>query len=122
VTRLQPKDGAAFVNLCLAQRELKQLKDALANCEQGARLSPLDAISWFNLGRVRYELHDLYGARDALAKGVLLDPQDFDANLQYALMLIATGNTPGAVPYLQNAHNLRPKDEAVTRMLVQAKR
>jgi tetratricopeptide (TPR) repeat protein len=106
----------------LAQRELKQLKDALANCEQGARLSPLDAISWFNLGRVRYELHDLYGARDALAKGVLLDPQDFDANLQYALMLIATGNTPGAVPYLQNAHNLRPKDEAVTRMLVQAKR
>jgi rhomboid protease GluP len=122
VTRLLPKDGAAFVNLCLAQRELKQLKDALANCEQGTRLSPSDAISWFNLGRVRYELHDLNGARDALAKGVSLDPQDFDANLQYALMLIATGESSKAVPYLQKAHNLHPKDQNVARMLIAAQR
>jgi len=122
VTRLRPNDGAAFVNLCLAQRELNLLKEALANCEQGTRLSPGDAISWFNLGRVRYQLHNLTGARDALAKGVSLDPEDFDANLQYALMLIATGDTSKAVPFLQKAHNLHPKDEDVAGMLIQAQR
>ena len=39
-TRLRPKFGPAYVNLCVAQRELKLLDEALANCEQGARLSP----------------------------------------------------------------------------------
>ncbi len=39
-TRLRPKFGPAYVDLCVAQRELKQLDAALANCEQGARLAP----------------------------------------------------------------------------------
>ncbi len=71
------------MNLCVAQRELKLLDAALANCEQGARLTPTEAESWFNLGRVRYELHNVAGARDALAKAVSLKPEGFDENLQY---------------------------------------
>ena len=106
-----PSFGPAYVNLCVAQRELKLLTEALANCEQGAQLSPDEAESWFNLGRVRYELHDLAGARDALAKAVSLNPQGFDENLQYALMLISNGETAEAVPYLQKAHNLHPQDQ-----------
>jgi len=121
-TRVRPKFGPAYVNLCLAQLELKQLQMALANCERGAELAPADAESWFNLGRVRYELHDLSGARDALAKAVVINPQGFDENLQYALMLIANGESAKAVPYLQKAHNLHPQDEDVTRMLGEAQR
>jgi cytochrome c-type biogenesis protein CcmH/NrfG len=119
-TRLRPKFGPAYVNLCIAQSELKLLDVALANCEQGARFAPLDAESWFNLGRVRYELHNVAGARDALAKAVSLNPKGFDENLQYALMLISNGETGKAVPYLQKAHDLHPQDEDVTKLLMQA--
>jgi len=119
-TRLRPKFGPAYVNLCVAQRELKLVEAALANCEAGARLAPSDAESWFNLGRVRYELHNVAGARDALAKAVSLNPKGFDENLQYALMLISNGETGKAVPYLQKAHDLHPQDEDVTKLLMQA--
>jgi cytochrome c-type biogenesis protein CcmH/NrfG len=119
-TRLRPKFGPAYVNLCVAQRELKLLDQALASCEQGAQLSPGQAESWFNLGRVRYELHNSGGARDALAKAVSLNPEGFDENLQYALMLISTGETGKAILYLHKAHDLRPQDEDVARLLGQA--
>jgi tetratricopeptide (TPR) repeat protein len=118
--RLRPKFGPAYVNLCVAQRELKQLDAALDNCEQGTQLSPSDPVSWFNLGRVRYEFHNITGARDALAKAVSLNPKGFDENLQYALMLISNGETGKAVAYLQKAHDLHPQDENVTRLLMQA--
>jgi tetratricopeptide (TPR) repeat protein len=108
------------VNLCVAQRALKLLDAALANCEQGAQLDSSEAAAWFNLGRVRYELHNVAGARDALAKAVSLNPKGFDENLQYALMLISNGETGKAVPYLQKAHDLHPEDETVTKLLRQA--
>jgi membrane associated rhomboid family serine protease/Flp pilus assembly protein TadD len=119
-TRLRADFGPAYVNLCAAQLELKQTQEALANCEHGAQLSPNDAESWFNLGRARYANHNPTGARDALAKAVSLNPQGFDENLQYGLMLISTGEDAKAVPYLQKAHNLHPQDEDVTRLLLQA--
>jgi membrane associated rhomboid family serine protease/cytochrome c-type biogenesis protein CcmH/NrfG len=118
--RLLADFGPAYVNLCVAQLELKQPQEALANCEHGAQLSPNDAESWFNLGRARYAMHNLAGAKDALAKAVSLNPQGFDENLQYALTLISTGETAKAVPYLQKAHDLHPQDEDVTKLLVQA--
>jgi rhomboid protease GluP len=118
-TRLRPNFGPAYVNLCVAQRDMKQLNEALSNCEQGTRLSPNEPESWFNLGRIRYELHNLAGARDALAKAVSLNPEGFDENLQYALMLISNGETEKAVPYLHKAHDLHPKDAGVTRLLIQ---
>ncbi len=120
--RLRPKFGPAFVNLCVAQRELKMLPEALSNCEHGAELAPGDSESWFNLGRVRYDLRDLTGARDALAKAAALNPQGFDENLQYALMLIANNQLPDAIPYLRKAHNLRPQDDSLTRLLLRAER
>jgi membrane associated rhomboid family serine protease/cytochrome c-type biogenesis protein CcmH/NrfG len=120
VTRLRPKWGPAYLDLCVAQRELKLLNQALANCEQGAQLAPTEAESWFILGRVRYESHNLTGARDALAKAVSLNPKGFDENLQYALMLISTGETGKAVPYLQKAHDLHPQDADVARLLIQS--
>jgi predicted Zn-dependent protease len=117
-TKLRPTWGPSYVNLCLAQRELKMLNEALANCEQGVRFSPTDTESWFNLGRIRYELNDFPGARDALAKAVSLNPKGFDENLQYALMLITTGESAKALLYLQTAHNLRPSDEDVEKLLL----
>jgi rhomboid protease GluP len=120
-TQLLPTFGPAYTNLCVAQRELNLLPEALANCERGSNLSPQEAESWFNLGRVRYELHNLAGARDALAKAVSLNPDGFDENLQYALMLISNGETAQSVPYLQKAHNLHPLDETVTKLLIQAR-
>jgi rhomboid protease GluP len=119
--RLRPSFGPAYVNLCEAQRQLKQLQSALANCEKGAQLASGDAESWFNLGRVRYELNDMTGARDALAKAVALNPEGFDENLQYGLMLIASGEVTRALPYLQKAHDLRPQDADVTRLLMHAR-
>jgi membrane associated rhomboid family serine protease/Flp pilus assembly protein TadD len=119
-TRLRPQFGPAWVNLCVAQLELKLPQDALPNCEQGVKLSPNEAESWFNLGRVRYAIHDLTGARDALAKAVELNPQGFDENLQYALMLISTGETAKALPYLRKARDLHPQDEDVAKLLLQA--
>ena len=119
-TRLRPDFGPAFVNLCVAQLGLKQTQEALANCEHGAQLAPNDAESWFNLGRARYAMHNTAGARDALAKAVSLNPQGFDENLQYGLMLISNGESTKAVPFLQKAHNLHPQDEDVTRLVLQA--
>jgi len=120
--RLRPKFGPAYVDLCVAQRELKLLNEALANCEKGVQLSPTDVESWFNLGQIRYELNDLTGARDALAKAVSINPQGFDENLQYGLMLISTGEMGKADPYLQKAHDLRPQDADVAKLLKQAQR
>jgi cytochrome c-type biogenesis protein CcmH/NrfG len=97
------------------------MEQALVSCEQGAQLSPAEPESWFNLGRVRFALHNLSGARDALAKAVSLNPNGFDENLQYALMLISNGETAQAVPYLQKAHDLRPEDEEVRKLLLQAR-
>lgn len=121
-TQLRPKFGPAYVNLCVAQRELKLLNEALANCEQGTQLAPNEAESWFNLGRVRYDLHNVSGARDALAKAVSLNPEGFDENLQYALLLISNGETGKAVAYLDKAHKLHPQDGDVEKLLVQAQR
>jgi rhomboid protease GluP len=118
--QLRPSFGAAYVNLCLAQRELNQLTEALSNCERGAQLAPNDPESWFDLGRVRYAMNNLTGARDALAKAVSLNSGGFDENLQYGLILISTGDTAKAIPYLQKAHNLRPQDENVEKLLAQA--
>jgi len=118
--RMRPNFGPAYVNLCMAQREMKLLKEALGNCERGTQLLPNQPEPWFNLGRVRYELHNLSGARDALAKSVSLNPEGFDENLQYALMLIANGETKEALPYLHKAHDLHPQDEDLTRLLTQA--
>ena len=120
-TQLRPRFGPAHVELCLAQFELKRLPEALASCERGVQLSPTEAEPWLNLGRVRYTMGNISGARDALAKAVALRPQGFEENLQYALLLIATGETGRAVPYLQKAHDLHPEDAHVTRMLEQAK-
>jgi cytochrome c-type biogenesis protein CcmH/NrfG len=118
--KLRPQFGAAYVNLCAAQRELKLLNEALKNCEQGAKLAPTQVESWFNLGQVRFELNDLSGARDALANAVQINPQGFDENLQYGLVLISTGDTGKALPYLRKAHNLRPQDQDLTKLLTQA--
>jgi len=120
-TQLRPKFGPAYTELCLAQLELKRLQEALASCEHGVQLSPGDAESWFSLGRVRYAMGNFPGARDASAKAVALHPQGFEENLQYALMLIATGDTARAVPYLQKAHSLRPQDAEVNRILEHAR-
>jgi rhomboid protease GluP len=120
-TRLRPGFGPAYVNLCAAQRELKMLAEALANCDKGVRLAPGDSESWFNLGRVRYDLHDVSGARDALAKAVAINPEGFDENLQYALLLLSNGETAKAIPYLQKAHDLRPADEGVARLLTHSR-
>ena len=76
-TRLRPKFGPAYVNLCVAQSELKLLDEALANCEQGARLSPTEAESWFNLGRVRYELNNLTGRARRAGKGSVAEAGRF---------------------------------------------
>ena len=119
-TQLRPKFGPAYTELCLAQLELKRLQEALSNCEHGAQLSPEDSEAWLSLGRARYATGNRTGARDALAKAVALHPQGFDENLQYALMLIATGDSAQAVPYLQKAHNLRPQDAEVSRILEHA--
>jgi membrane associated rhomboid family serine protease/Flp pilus assembly protein TadD len=120
-TRLRSDFGPAYVNLCVAQLALKQKQEALANCEHGAQLSPNESESWFNLGRARHAMRDATGARDALAKAVSLNPQGFDENLQYGLMLISTGESAKAVPYLQKAHDLHPEDEGVTKLLLQAR-
>jgi rhomboid protease GluP len=109
--------GPAYVNLCAAQLEMKQLTKALQNCEKGAKLAPGDAVSWFDLGRARYALHDLPGARDAMAKAVSLNPQGFDENFHYGLFLLATGETGKAIPYLRKAHNLHPEDAELNQML-----
>jgi membrane associated rhomboid family serine protease/Flp pilus assembly protein TadD len=115
--RLQPNFAPAYVNLCIAQLAIEQSQAALANCERGAKLAPNDADSWFNLGRARYAVHDLSGARNALAQSVAINPQGFDENLQYGLLLIASGDSAKASLYLQKAHNLRPDDEQLTRIL-----
>jgi len=96
---------------------MKLLKEALANCEQGARLSPNDAESWFNLGRVRLRVEE-YGRRPVTRwpSGVA-GPGRLRRKPAYALMLIANGETAKAVPYLQKAHDLRPRDEDVARLL-----
>jgi hypothetical protein len=36
-------------------------------------------------------------------------------------MLISTNETSKALPYLQKAHNLRPQDDDVTKLLARAK-
>jgi len=120
-TKLRPKFGPAYTELCLARLELKQLQDALSSCERGAQLSPEDSEAWLSLGRARYATGNRTGARDALAKAVSLNPRGFDENLQYALMLIATGDSAQAVSYLQKAHDLRPQDAEVSRILEHAR-
>jgi predicted Zn-dependent protease len=64
-------------------------------------------------------LHNAAGARDAMAKAVSLKPEGFEENLQYALMLISTGETAKAVSFLQKAHDLHPRDEGLTKLLGQ---
>jgi rhomboid protease GluP len=121
-TRLSPNWGPGWVNLCVAQREMKQLPAALDSCTQGARLSPSDPESWFNLSRIRYEQDDLPGAIEAMQRAAQLAPNGFDENLQAGLLLI-TDHQPGkALPYLQKAHDLHPSDADVTRWLAMAGR
>ncbi len=119
-TRLSPNWGPGWVNLCVAQRELKQLTAALGSCTTGAQLSSSDPESWFNLGRVRYELDDLPGAIEAMQRAAQLAPNGFDENLQAGLLLITARQPEKALPYLQKAHDLHPSDADVTRWLALA--
>jgi tetratricopeptide (TPR) repeat protein len=106
----------------VAQRELKQLPAALESCTQGARLSPADPESWFNLSRIRYDQDDLPGAIEAMQHAAQLAPNGFDENLQAGLLLITAHQPAKAMPYLQKAHDLHPSDADVTRWLAMAGR
>jgi rhomboid protease GluP len=119
VTRLEPAFGEAYVNLCEAEREMGELQEAAGHCEQGVQKMPGEADAWFNLGRVRFQLHDAKGAREALAKAVALNPEGFDENLQYGLMLLEDGQTKQAIPYIKKAHDLHPDDAVVGRLLIE---
>ena len=120
VTRLEPGFGPAFVNLCEAEREAGRMQEALRHCEQGVQKMPGVPDSWFDLGEVRYLLHDRRGAMEAMARAVALAPAGFDENFQYGMLLIEGGRSSEAIPYLQKAHDLRPGDALAGRILQEA--
>ncbi len=88
---LNSDNDAAVQELLHCLEETQQLPVGITFFQQAVDADPYDARAWFNLGAVRYRLHQYEPAKEAFEYATLIDAQFFAAYNYLGQCLVAQG-------------------------------
>lgn len=108
-----PSNAVIRVNLCVAEFQAQQYREAMADAEEALRLQPgLPAAELF-LGASRLELGDSAGAVEPLERAARAQPMDRNAAAFLAEALLGAGLPDKAVGQFRRAAEMAPEDPRV---------
>jgi tetratricopeptide (TPR) repeat protein len=87
--------------------------------EKAATLDPDSSEIQYNLALTCFHLKDIQRARDLAAAVVRLRPDFVEANILYGTILYMGGEDRQALAVLTHAHELKPDDATVRRLLAE---
>lgn len=110
IDRILRQGDSAEARLLLGTAKLGALEyqDAIADFRRAAELNPHLPDVHSYLGRAEMESGDMAAARDAFQKELALNPVDFEANLNLAVLLKQNEDYEGARKLLDRALLVRP--------------
>jgi tetratricopeptide (TPR) repeat protein len=102
--------------------DAREPEKAVPDLELAVKLRPDLAEAWSDLGEARRNLLDDSGALEAFQRAVELSPEDSVAQTRWGSKLLDMGNAHDAVPHLQTAVRLDPKNQSALNSLQTALR
>ncbi len=116
--RLDPRFGAAYVNLADLDRALGRDAEGEAVLREGLAAAPGDASLYHALGLLRIRRKDLAGAVESLARAAELAPENARYAYVHALAVQKAGDLPKAIAILRTALEQHPGDRDILVALV----
>lgn len=110
-------DKIVAIGMLFGQAE--QFRQAIQVWEKAAELDPDSSEIQYNLALTCFHLKDARQARDHAAAAVRLRPDFVEANILYGTILYMGGEDREALAVLTHAHELKPEDGTVDRLLAE---
>ena len=110
VTRNAPRFAEGFLNLGIAQERAGSLNEAAISLTRAVQLNPRLMGASFVLGIVDYQLDRFDQAQAALVQETKVAPLNAQAWLWAGVSALDAGRPDRAVPLLERAHSLEPKN------------
>lgn len=114
-----PQNAALWAYLGLAEGNLNNLRDAIADLQKARSLAPQDPQILFNLAALYAQTDNPDRALEMYGQGLVLEPNDPSANQNYALLLMNKGQFKQALLPLQKLRVLRPDQLPVRVSLIE---
>jgi protein O-mannosyl-transferase len=92
-----------------AKLALGQIDDALKDFQQVANARP-SAAAWNDLARAHASRNDFANAERAYREAVRLDPDNYDARMNYGAMLSRAGRNDEALAHIREAARIAPEN------------
>jgi tetratricopeptide (TPR) repeat protein len=115
IDRILRKGDSAEAHLLLGTAKLnaREYEAAIADFEKAAQLNPQLPDVYSYLGRTHLQTGDTAAARVAFQKELEQNPNDFESNLNLAVLLKQDQDYPGAIKLLDRALRVRPGEMRV---------
>src|SRR6266851_1380900 len=110
-------DKVVAIGMLFGQAE--KYSQALMAWEKAVVLDPDSSEIQHNLALTYFHLNDVFHARRHAAEAVRLRPDFVEANILYGTILYMGAEDQQAIPVLTHAHELKPGDPAVRRLLAE---
>jgi tetratricopeptide (TPR) repeat protein len=114
VIELNPTTPGAHYGLgraiLAASKDPPAIDQAAREFERELALSPENADAEFELGEIARERSQLDAAREHFLKAVRYHPDFFEAQVGLGRLLLKQGNARDAIPHLQRAARVEPRD------------
>jgi len=110
-------DKIVAIGMLFSQSE--QYRPAIEIWEKAAKLDPDSSEIQYNLALTCFHLKDVRRARDHAAAAVRQRPNFVEANILYGTILYMGGEDREALAVLTHAHELKPDDRTVDRLLAE---
>jgi tetratricopeptide (TPR) repeat protein len=116
---LETDDVDKLVSIGMLFGKAEKYEQALAVWDKAVALDPESPEINYNLALTCFHLKNMPRARKHVAAAVQLRPDFFEANLLFGTILYMTAEDEPAIRMLTRAHELRPDDGDVRRLLAQ---
>ncbi len=108
ITRLQPMQGKAYINLGAVYNRLQEYDKAIQALRRGLQKNARLAEGYYNLGIAYRGLEQLSLAASAYREAIRLDPEMAEAHQNLANVYLRMGNHQQAVVHFRKALEIRP--------------
>jgi tetratricopeptide (TPR) repeat protein len=116
---LETDDVDKLVSIGMLFGKAEKYEQALSVWDKAVALDPESPEINYNLALTCFHLKNMPRAHKHVAAAVQLRPDFFEANLLYGTILYMTAEDEPAIRVLTRAHELRPDDGSVRRLLAQ---
>jgi tetratricopeptide (TPR) repeat protein len=110
VIRQRPGFAEAHFNLGLAHEQMGRMQDAVQDLRRALHLNAALRGANLFLGIAYYKLNDFSSAREAAQRELKMNPRDPQALMWLGVIELGDGRPEAAVPPLEKAAELAPKD------------